>query len=125
MEKIGEDLRYALRMLRKSPVFTIAASVILAVGIGTNTAIFTLLDQILFRRLPIQNPESLVILRYTGSFPGTSRDRGDDQLYFSYPMYRDLRDQNSVFSGLIATDLFTVGVQWRNQPELAETELVS
>ena len=125
MKKVGEDLRYALRMLRKSPVFTIVASLILAVGIGANTAIFTLLDQILFRRLPIQNPESLVVLRYSGSDTGTSRARGDAPFYFSYPMYQDLHDQNSVFSGLIATDLLTAGVQWRNQPDLAETELVS
>src|SRR5215471_6017158 len=120
------DLRYALRQLRKSPVFTLVAVVTLALGIGANTAIFTLLDQALIRTLPVSHPEQLVRLRFTGESPGhTNTYGGDDSDFFSYPMYRDLRDKNTVFSGLIANDEQTAGVQWNNQSELVEVELVS
>ena len=60
-----------------------------------------------------------------GSINGHTSSRTDENFYFSYPMYRDLRDRNSVFSGLIATDWVAVGVQWHNQPELVSAELVS
>jgi len=120
------DFRYALRQLRKSPVFTLVAVLTLALGIGANTAIFTLLDQALIRSLPVNHPEQLVRLRYTGESPGhTNTYGGDDNDFYSYPMYRDLRDQNSVFSGLIANDLQRVGVQWGNRSDLTDAELVS
>ena len=121
-----QELRYALRQLRKAPVFTAVAVLTLALGIGANTAIFTLLDQALIRSLPVSHPEQLVRLRFTGESPGhTNAYGGDDNDFFSYPMYRDLRDKNSVFSGLIANDEQTVGVQWNNRSELVQTELVS
>lgn len=120
------DLRYALRQFRKSPLFTLIAVITLAVGIGASTAIFTLLDQALIRSLPVSHPEQLVRLRYTGESPGhTNNYGGDDQDFFSYPMYRDLRDKNEVFSGLLANDEKYVGVQWNDRSEVAEGELVS
>jgi putative ABC transport system permease protein len=120
------DIRYALRQFRKSPLFTLIAVITLAVGIGASTAIFTLLDQALIRSLPVNHPEQLVRLRYTGESPGhTNNYGGDDKDFFSYPMYRDLRDKNSVFSGLLANDEKYVGVQWNDRSELAEAELVS
>src|SRR5664279_4087929 len=120
------DIRYGLRQLRKSPVFTLVAVVTLALGIGANTAIFTLLDQALIRRLPVSHPEQLVRLRYTGESPGhVSSYGGDDKDFFSLPMYRDLRDKNAVFSGLVANDEKYVGVQWNNRSDLTEAELVS
>jgi len=125
MNGILQDLRYAIRQLRKSPGFTAVAVITLALGIGANTAIFGLLDQALLRSLPVKEPERLVLLRYSGSNTGRLSSRSDGHLYFSYPMYRDLRDGNSVFSGIIATDLTQAGLQWRNQPALAATELVS
>jgi len=125
MRTVIEDLRYGLRLLRKSPAFTIVAVLTLALGIGANTAIYTLLDQALLRSLPVNEPNRLALLRYSGADRGSSSTRTDDHLYFSYPMYCDLRDHNSVFSGLIATDWAQVGVQWHNQPELADAELVS
>ncbi|HZP24940.1 MAG TPA: ABC transporter permease [Terriglobales bacterium] len=119
-------LRYAIRLLRKSPVFTAVAVITLALGIGANSAIFTLLDQVLIRPLPVSHPEQLVRLRYTGESPGhTNNYGGDDNDFFSYPMYRDLRDKNAVFSGLIANDEQTVGVEWNNRSELAGAEMVS
>ncbi len=123
---ITQDIRFGLRQLRKSPVFTLVAVITLALGIGANTAIFTLLDQALIRSLPVSHPEQLVRLRYTGESPGhTNVYGGDDTDFFSYPMYRDLRDKNSVFSGLVANDEQTVGVQWENRSELVESEMVS
>ena len=122
-----QDLRYALRQLRKSPAFATVAVLTLALGIGANTAIFTLLDQALLRSLPVSHPEQLVRLRYEGSNTGTmAAFGGDDKDYFSYPMYRDLRDQNQVFSGMLANDeLQSVGVQWHGHSELVQGELVS
>ena len=120
------DLRYALRQLRKSPVFTLVAVITLALGIGANTAIFTLLDQALIRSLPVSHPEQLVRLRFTGENHGhTNTYGGDDNDFFTYPMYRDLRDRNGVFDGLVANDQQTVGVQWNNRSDITEVELVS
>ncbi len=121
-----QDLRYAVRQLRKSPGFATVAIVTLALGIGANTAIFSLLDQALLRSLPVKDVDRLVILKYAGgNIPGRLQSRTDGKFYFSYPMYRDLRDRNSVLSGLIATDWTQVGVQWHNQPDLVAAELVS
>jgi len=126
MESILQDVRQSLRMMAKNPAFTIVAIVTLALGIGANTAIFTLCDQVLLRRLPVRNPQELVQLQYSGSDTGRASSRGGSHgAYFSYPMYHDLRDRNTVFSGMLATYSTQVGVQWHNQPELANTELVS
>src|SRR5450755_2016137 len=126
-EQMLQDLRYALRQIRKSPAFAAVAILTLALGIGANTAIFTLLDQALLRRLPVSHPEQLVRLRYIGSNTGSiSAFGGDSKDFFSYPMYRELRDQNQVFSGMLANDeLQSLGVQWNGQPELLPGELVS
>jgi putative ABC transport system permease protein len=125
MSGLMQDLRCAVRQLRKSPGFTAVAVITLALGIGANTAIFMLLDQALLRSLPVKEANRLVLLRFTGADRGHVSSRTDDALYFSYPMYRDLRDRNSVFNGVIATDQAEVGVQWHNQPELVPAELVS
>jgi putative ABC transport system permease protein len=120
-----QDFRYALRQLAKSPGFAAVAIITLALGIGANTAIFSLLDQALLRSLPVKDADRLVVLQFTGNGSGHVSSRTDDTFYFSYPMYRDLRDRNSVFSGLIATDWMQVGVQWHNQSEVIAAELVS
>jgi putative ABC transport system permease protein len=125
MNGFAQDFRYALRQLAKSPGFAAVAIITLALGIGANTAIFSLLDQALLRNLPVKDADRLVILQFAGSFHGHTSSRTDDSFYFSYPMYRDLRDHNSVFAGLIATDWAQVGVQYHNQPELVTAELVS
>ncbi|MGA7381845.1 MAG: ABC transporter permease [Terriglobales bacterium] len=126
MESLLQDVRYGLRVMAKNPAFTIVAIVTLALGIGANTAIFTLCDQVLLRRLPVRDPQQLVQLQYSGSDTGHASSRGGSpRAYFSYPMYRDLRDGNTVFSGMLATFSRQVGVQWQNQPELANAELVS
>jgi len=125
MNGLIQDIRYALRQLTKAPGFAAVAIITLALGIGANTAIFSLLDQALLRTLPVKDTDRLVILQFAGSFHGRTSTRTDESFYFSYPMYRDLRDRNSVFSGLLATVWTEVGVQWHNQPELVAAELVS
>jgi predicted permease len=122
------DLKYALRQIRKSPGFALTAILTLALGIGANTAIFSLLDQALLRSLPVRDPHQLAVLEATpynvwnGS---TSINGGDEAAYFSYPMYKDLRDQNKVFDGLIAMVQAQAGVGWRQQSALVSAELVS
>jgi len=93
METLIQDVRLGIRMLRKSPVFTAVAVLSLALGIGANTAIFTLIDAILLRWLPVQNPQELVVLARNPSRP---------RIWFSYPDYRYIRDENRSYTGLIA-----------------------
>ena len=129
MQALSQDFRYALRQFRKTPVFTFAAILTLTVGIGANTAIFSLFYQALLRSLPVQNPQELVELRFSGAAPGHTHSDGGDtpnaRAYFSYPIYRDLRDRAPVFNGLIAFSTATVGFTWNNRSELLSSELVS
>jgi predicted permease len=127
MHSLVEDLRYALRQLRRSPAFAVAAILTLALGIGANTAIFSLLDQALLRSLPVRDPRQLVILEGTGeAWEGhASSHGGDKQAYFSYPMYRDLRDRNQAFEGLIATAPADIGIARQGTSASGRAELVS
>jgi predicted permease len=126
MNSLLQDIRYALRQLRKSPAFTLTVIVTLALGIGANAAVFTLFDQVLLRMLPVDRPKELVRFKWTGYFSGSSSSFGGSQHdFFSYPMYKDLRDQNQVFAGVLAADRTGVGVSWRNQAESKDAEVVS
>ena len=126
MNSLLQDIRYALRQLRRSPGFTLTVIITLALGIGANAAIFTLFDHVLLRMLPVEKPKELVRFEWTGSFKGSmSSFGGDSNNYFSYPMYKDLRDQNQVFQGMLAADKASVGVSWHNQAESKEAEVVS
>jgi predicted permease len=101
METLYQDLRYALRLLIKSPAFTSVAVLTLALGIGANTAIFTVVNALLLRMLPIKDPQQLVVVGdpswANGRSNGTPRTEN-----FSYPLYKELRDNNSVLTGLCA-----------------------
>ncbi len=129
MARLTSDLRFALRQIFRSPGFAITAVVTLALAIGANTAIFTLLNQALLRALPVKDPNQLVVLSYAGSREGHKESQGGDSPghdhYFSYPMYRDLRDNSKVFSGLAAAAPANAGVSWNNRAEQVPVEMVS
>ncbi|HYL74092.1 MAG TPA: ABC transporter permease, partial [Bryobacteraceae bacterium] len=121
LETIAQDMRYALRQLRRSPGFTAAAVLSLALGIGANTAVFTLLDQVLLRQLPVRDPKQLVLLTWEGANvgPNISSD------VVSYPLYKDFRDQNQVFSGLLCYHAMDFGIGYKGQTERVRGELVT
>jgi putative ABC transport system permease protein len=129
MNSLLQHLRYAIRQLSKSPGFTFTVVITLALGIGANAAVFTLFDQVLLRMLPVQKPEELVRFEWNGAFNGSMSSFGGDTKdhhnYFSYPMYKDIRDQNQVFSGVLAVDKAQVGISWHNQAENDDAEVVS
>jgi putative ABC transport system permease protein len=121
MGTVWNDVRFALRTLRKSPVFTVVAVVSLALGIGANTAIFTLLDQILLRLLPVKEPQQLVLLSVKGFHYGDNW--GGNAI--SYPMYQDFKDRNSVFSEMFCRLPFAMSVSFSGHTERVSGELVS
>jgi predicted permease len=126
MQTLIQNIRYALRQLRKSPGFTLTVIITLALGIGANAAVFTLFDQVLLRMLPVEHPKELVRFHWSGAFSGSmSSFGGDSHNYFSYPMYKDLRDRNQVFEGMLAADRTGVGVSWHNQAENKDAEVVT
>src|SRR5258705_3310017 len=127
MQSLMQDLRFSLRQIRRSPGFMVTAVLTLALGVGANTAIFSLLDQALLRSLPVRAPEQLVILSNTGkAWAGHTSNRGAGvEKSFSYPMYRDLRDRGTAFDGLIATAPTGVGITRNNASDLADVEIVS
>ncbi|MGH9939526.1 MAG: ABC transporter permease, partial [Blastocatellia bacterium] len=92
MQTLWQDLRYGARMLLKKPGFTLIAALTLSLGVGANTAAFSLLNAFLFRPLPCASPE-----RLAGYYIGKEEGNG-----LSYPYYRDVRDRNEVFSGFLA-----------------------
>jgi len=115
------DFRYSLRTLRKSPVFLAVAVLSLALGIGANAAIFTLINQLILQPLPVKNPEQLTMLAGRGKHYGGNNGR--DKL--SYPMYREIRDKNQVFSGMFCTYPNTVSASFEGRTELIGADFVS
>jgi len=118
---MAHDVRYAIRTLIKTPAFTIVVVVTLALGIGANTAIFSLTDQVLLRLLPVKSPERLVVLDGPGAFQGRTFNNGT----FSYPMYRDFRDRTTVFDGVLARFPAPLTLMTNGQAERVSSELVS
>jgi predicted permease len=121
MSTFARDLRYALRVLRRSPLFTGVAILSLALGIGANAAIFTLINQLILQPLPVKHPEQLVLLTARGRHYGSNQ--GSNAL--SYPMYTDFRDKNQVFSGMFARHATTFSLMSEGHTELAAGEFVT
>ena len=119
-----KDFVYSLRSLWRSPLFTTAAVASLALGIGANTAIFSLLDQVVLRSLPVRDPESLVVLHTDYQAPGSATSDNNESV-FSYPMYRDLGASDAAFSGIVARGAAGVRLAWKGDTEAASAELVS
>jgi predicted permease len=97
----AQDIRFALRQLRKNPGFTAVAVITLALGIGANTAIFTVVNALLLKTLPVSQPQQLVVVGDPG-LPNSVSSGTPRTDIFSYPLYKELRDHNSSFSGLSA-----------------------
>lgn len=117
------ELRLAVRSLLKSPGFTIVAVLSLALGIGANTAMFTLVDQVLLRLLPVKNPQELVQFRLDGGRVGSQS--GDGRHTFAHPQYLALRDRNTVLSGLAGYRVENTGLTWGDRSEMVAIGLVS
>ena len=135
VETLAQDVRYGLRMMRRSPAFTVVAVLSLGLGIGANTAIFSLINAVMLKMLPVKNPEQLVVMNWTarqwpdighngttwgkppGPFSGSS---------LSYPAFQQLRTQNQVLSDLFGfADLEQANVNVGGQAEIATGQLVS
>ena len=125
MNSFLQDLRHGIRVLSKSPGFTLVAVFTLALGIGANTAIFSLLDQVLLRRLPVPHPEQLATLHIPKPIVGRVWSDGDVTASIPYPFYKALRDNNPVFSGLLARFAVDVSVAFHGSTDRAQGELVS
>src|SRR5579872_987986 len=121
MATLAQDLRYAFRTLRRSPLFAAVAVLSLALGIGANAAIFTLINQLILQLLPVAHPEQLILLTARGQHYGSNT--GQNAL--SYPMYQDFRDKNQVFSGMFCRHGETLSLNFEGRTELVSGELVS
>ena len=125
VEEIAKDLRYGLRMLGKNFGFSAVAVVTLALGIGANAAIFTVINAVMLRALPVKHPGELVTVGNPARVHswGTGTPRTD---VFSYPLYRELRDNNRVFSSLLASsNLGNLRIATAGGPETASGRLVT
>src|SRR5689334_16411057 len=121
MSRLVQDIRFAARSFRRAPVFSTVAVLSLALGIGANTAIFTLVDQLILRLLPVQDPDKIVLLAGRGRHYGGNNGRNA----LAYPMYQDIRDRNQVFSGMMCRYSLYFFANAGSQTEVAAGELVS
>ncbi len=118
-ETLAQDLRYASRMLVKSPGFTAVTILTLALGIGANTGLFSLVNAVLLGNLPVRNPQELVVVKYTDA---RTQQAEED---FSYPMYQAMRDKNTVFANVLTRSGVDFNASYGGQSERAVGEMVS
>ena len=126
LDKLARDLRFSFRSLLKSPGFALTAILTVALGVGANTAVFSVMNAVLLKSLPVSDPQRLVYVRTSNPPRGTGTV--DSNGTFSYPVYDALRKQTSAFSQLIAYVPLSgskVAVRYGTQPEEAEGEMVS
>jgi predicted permease len=121
MHGILDELRSALRSLLHSPLFTLVAISSLALGIGANSAIFSLIDQVILQKLPVQEPAQLVQIYQTGSHYGSNSGPRMN----SYPMFKDFRANTSVHQGMFCRREFSVSISHQGIAERSNGELVS
>jgi predicted permease len=121
MSRILFDIRFAFRNLRRSPLFTLVAVLSLALGIGANTAIFTLMDQLMLRLLPVSRPEELVMIWPNGPHMGSNRGTRKT----SYPMYQDFQQKAQAFSDVFCQYGTPLSIGFGGRTERVDAELVS
>ena len=123
LERFWHDVRQGVRGLLRERMFTAVAVVSIALGVGANSAIFSLVDQALLRQLPVKDPGGLVLLTWRGAFIGSGWGSGD---LLPHPLFRDLVAETSVFDGLCARFPTNVNVGIEDEtPEPAGAEIVS
>ena len=131
MAGLSQDIRYALRQLRKSPGFAAVAVITLALGIGANTAVFSVMNAVLLRSLPVRDPQRLYYVEIGNGQDGppSVSTTGDGNKSFSEPVFEALRDRRDIFADLIAYAPLSypakVAVRYGDWPEEAEGEEVS
>jgi ABC-type antimicrobial peptide transport system permease subunit len=125
MAALLQDLRFALRGFAKSPTFTVVVVLTLALGIGANVAIFTLMDQLLVRPLPVAHPERLVVLDGPGDFSGSTHSQSERLTPLSHRMFQEIRERNEVFSGMLAHYPAWIHLTVGGKTEEAHGDLVS
>src|SRR5258706_11228909 len=121
LARILSDVRLALRGLRRSPLFATVAILSLALGIGANTAIFTLIDQLLLRKLPVKAPQQLVMLYQRGAHNGNTMG----QRMHSYPIYQDYQARAEPLSEVLCRRLVPASVSIDTRTERLLAEIVS
>jgi putative ABC transport system permease protein len=119
MQTLWQDLRYGTRMLLRKPGFTLIAVISLSLGIGANTAIFSITDKLLVRSLPVRDPQQLVLINSVSVSPHFIGNA------FSYPDFSDYRLQNEVFSGLLAFMTTELEMKVSDQAERVASEYFS
>ena len=127
MKTLWSDLRFALRLLAKNPVFTAVAVITLALGIGANTAIFSAMNTVLLRSLPVKNPDRLVWLRFQNQ-PRETNQTGFGDRSHSEPAFEQLQTQRGVFADLVAFVPLSFSksiVRLGDAPEEAAVDMVS
>src|SRR5271165_6134565 len=115
------DLRFALRTMGRNPLFAAVAILSLALGIGANTAIFTIIDQLMLRHLPVKDPDRLVMLSQQGLHNGNNVG----ERMHSYPIYQDFQTKGAPFSEVICRRWIASSITVDNQTERVSTEMVS
>jgi predicted permease len=126
LDKFARDLRFGMRSLLKSPGFALTAILTVALGVGANTAVFSVMNAVLLKSLPVADPQRLVYLRISSPPRGTGTIDSNETI--SYPVYDALRKQTNVLSPLIAYVPLSgskVAVRYGSQPEEAEGDMVS
>jgi predicted permease len=125
MDDLRQDLRFAIRTLAKNPGFALVVVLTLALGIGANTAIFTLMDQVMLRLLPVEAAERLVVMDGPGTFSGSTHSHSDSITPLSHPMFERLRDENTVLSGVMAHFTVPIHLTAGKQTDNVSGDLVS
>jgi predicted permease len=121
MGNLSRDVQYSLRAIRRSPLFAAVAILSLALGIGANTAIFTLMDQLMLRKLPVRNPDELVVLYQRGANNGSNMGRW----MHSYPIYQDYQQKGAPLSEVLCRRMISASISVDNQTERVQAEMVS